>query len=75
MKKILKMLYLKKKSITFGSCAIQMSLMDCGTCLHCDCIFVVIWSLETLKHELEWSSFTLKAFAVFIFTNTGLYII
>lgn len=62
------------KKITFGNDAVEMNLIDCGTCLHCDCISVVTWSLEMLKHELEWNSFTLKAFAVF-FTNTGLYII
>lgn len=64
-----------KKKITFGDDAVETSLIDCGTCLHCDCISVVTWSLGTLKHEQEWNSFTLKAFAVFFFTNTGLYII
>lgn len=54
--------------------AFETSLIDCGTCLHCDCISVVTWSLEMLRHELEWNSFTLKAFAVFFFTDTGLYI-
>lgn len=62
-----------KKKI--GNDAVETSLIDCGTCLHCDCISVVTWSLGTLKHELEQNSFTLKAFAVFFFTNTGLYII
>lgn len=66
MKKFVKMLYLKK--ITFGNDAVEMNLIDCGTCLHCDCISVVTWSLEMLKHELEWNSFTLKAFAVFLQT-------
>lgn len=61
------------KKTTFDN-AVETSLIDCGTCLHCDFISVVTWSLEMLKHELERNSFTLKAFAVFFFTDTGLYI-